>query len=1126
MRQDAEPFRSANASSVKYPRIVVEIVFEVESIFLTSHAGILDVPGVTIEAVLQDPAALSQNIVPDEARSEIGSFSFVLVDIESVFTEAIRTRLLDDGYGLRGKLVRLFIGYATFEPGQIGSAAIPFGGNTFGSGVYGGTLIPTSNEALPASFDDFVVFQTQVITSVAYDAGVYKVSCADITRQQREIIFEPKATTLLQPLTDSATSVEVADTTDFQMIAHGTSYSDSPSSLVGYIKIDKEIIKYTSKTGGTFLGCTRGALNTKVVAHEFSSGTTEDRRPKVEEYIYIEEPLVQIAYKILTGKDPLTGLDCWPEHWNVGIDPDLVRISDFTGIGKDVWDITDANAAFVAFFQGLTKETGKQFLESEIYILLGCYSPVYADGTIGLKRMNQVLADSAGVATLDEDNCVSWSELTHDYISMHNRIRLDWNFNGTDFTRNTLFIDAASISIHGDAPVKVYRFKGLHGSRHTDAFVRTRIDAIRDRYSQPPQRMSVSVLPSLNILEIGDIAKVKLSTVRDFAAEGDSINRAFEIQQGQYNWANGSVSFTMFGSTARASVLPPTSDSFVLPDAYYTDRGTNLTSVCTIVVTGGVGVIQAGSYTLTGNADMNASAAIFYYDGNLQLQAGATLTIIDNVQIRHKGFFQINGTINGVGHGKPGTTDAGYGAPYVLGTPGFIGNSRAQDGIDILPGDPPRGINIQVSATVGAYAAFPFVSLTIDGNDLLGIPTDMRGTSCGAGGQALYPVSVLGVPDPTSYFGGGAGGASGAGLTLVGRGMAIGGAGLINLSGGPGVQGAIATHMGYQLYPGAGGGGSPGGLLILVDGGSVSLPDIGGEFIASVGHSPVIGNQLSSVGPIQIEQFPATAHTSDTGPLSDIDLSNVAYRIQYIPADQTPAPDVDILPATPKSLTVTGGIGGKITLSVEVDLIPGDRVEFFASSTNDRTLSTLIGLGAQTEFVRAVPSGTTEYYWIRVRRVQPGVDTFSSFFPSSSTGGISASAAATVVTHFAQATNVVITQQAHVPVFVTDFISVTFTPEVNCTLRCIVTGVMSYVDGGSGFANMQLGVHASGNPTWVYNVSPPQVAGATTVMTFSQTQNISCTGGVSTTILAGASKLAGADTLTITSADLSVEELK
>lgn len=991
MRQDSEPFRSRNAAAVKYPRIVVKIEFEVESIYLTSHDDILDIPGVVIEGVLQDPNATSQRIVPDEARSEIGSFAFSLIDKDSVFTNAIRTRLLDDGYGLRGKTVSLYLGYAIAIPGELSSSGSTYGGGVYGSGSFGGVDISDTEASFEANFADFRLFQTQIVTGVAYDAGVYRINCADITREQRADIFEPKTTTLAVSLTDSATTVEAYDTSKFQPVAHGTSYSDSPSATVGYIKIDKEIIKYTAKTPTTFTGCTRGALNTKAVAHTFETSSSAGRRPKIEEYIYIEEPCAKIGYKILTGKDPLTGLDCWPEHWNLGIDPDLITITDFTGIGADLWNPADDAAGFVAYFSGLKKVTGKRFLESEIYVLLGCYSPIYADGTIGLKRMNQVLADSASVVTLDEDNCVSWSELQHEYGTMHNRIRIDWNWNGEEFTRTTLFIDAVSIGIHGEAPIKTYQFKGLHGSRHTDSVIRKRIDCIRDRYSQPPETMSVSVLPSLNVLEIGDIVRNQLSTVRDFAAEGVHIDRSFEIQQGSYNWANGTVSFDVFGSTARADVTSPTTNTNALPSTYYTDRGTNLTSVTTIVVVGGVGIIQAGTYNLTGHADINNSAAVYYYDGDLQLDAGATLTINNNVQIRHNGFFQINGTIDGIGRGQAGVASSGAWDLLNRGMVGFVGNTRGSNGILLRLNDNNRdrkAYSTDCALTEGLYGSFPFIDIAVDGDDIVGIP-NLFGTSGGGGGKNWAIFDGVGSINPVVQ--GGTGGNSGAGLCLVGRGLGFGGSGFIDLSGDDGTTGGTEEDIsGVVRYAGAGAGGGPGSLFIMIDGGAISLPDLGGHFSAVVGNVPVLGNPMTSVvmnGDDLLPLIPVTGAIS-ASTVSNVDLSNVAHRIQYLAAVETPQEDSS-KPAAPTALSASGSIG-KVTLSTSVVLIPGDRIEYYAATTNDRTTATRVGFGAQSDFVHSLAAGGTRYYWVRVRRVQPGVDLFSEWYPSSATGGVTA----------------------------------------------------------------------------------------------------------------------------------------
>jgi hypothetical protein len=211
MRADTVTFNNANIAPQKSPRFVVGIIFDVESIYITSHTGITTVPGVVIDGALQATSALSMKIVPDEGRTEIGAMSFDLVDIESQFTDELRDKL-GDGIGMRGKEVRLYVGYEGMD------------------------------------FTAFQLFQTQVVSDVEYDEGTYRVQCRDITREQRKEIFEPKRTTLRDSISDTSTTIPVYVTTGFSVVFHGPSYSDGPSATVGYVKIDDEIIRYTGVT--------------------------------------------------------------------------------------------------------------------------------------------------------------------------------------------------------------------------------------------------------------------------------------------------------------------------------------------------------------------------------------------------------------------------------------------------------------------------------------------------------------------------------------------------------------------------------------------------------------------------------------------------------------------------------------------------------------------------------------------------------------------------------------------------------------------------------------------------------------------------------------------------------------
>jgi hypothetical protein len=994
MRDDPAAFKLLNESPTKRPRFVVSIQYDVESIYMTSHPGITGVPGIVMEDVLRAPSAISQRIVPDEGRSEIGTFSFSLVDLAKIFTEEVREKL-NDGKGLRGKTVRFWVGYARYAPEETGG----FGSGGFGAGGFGSGI---GTDIVEAVFGQFQLFQTQIITDFAVEDGVYDGSCSDITREQRGDILEPKLTTLRDTIDPTTTTIPVYSTVGFQPVYHGSSYSDAPNETVGYIKVEDEIIRYPFEgiTADSFTGCTRAVLNTRAVQHTVDPASEADRRPKVEEVIYLEMPAVKLAYAINTGiiHNSGTPMSTLPPHWHRGIDPALIRLSDFTDIGVDLWDPALDTEGFVVRFQGLKKTDAKKFLETELYMLLGCYSPIYSDGTIGLKRMNEVLSDAAYVVELNERNVVSCGALQHDLSGMHNRLQIDWNWNGERFTRTTLFLDAQSVAIHGEAPLKKLQFKGLHGSRHTEAMIKKRMDAFRDRYTSPPERILVTALPSLNRLEVGDVVRLRLPNVRDFVGPGPGIDRSFEIQRKSCDYVTGDVTFELFGSTARASELAPndTGGGRALTDAFYSSDGVDLSTVCTITVVGGVGVIQPGTYDL--------AAGIYYYLADLELANGATLTINGTVQIRHLGFFTINGAINGVGRGKAGQADAaGWGATQG-GLSGFLGNSRGMDGVLAAVATPRGGFYIRsqpCAFTPGQYAAVPYFELQVDGNNLLGLPTDLAGTSGGAGGKLGRGVMGTDFEEGDVSSSGGTGADSGAGLILIGRGLAFGASGEIDLSGDSASATSLSSSIGgigISAYPGAGGAGCPGALLILLDGSGVSLPDLGGKFTAATGTVPVNGTPLPERGPSGYGTLQNAGWTLpgagylDESMISAVDLSNVAYRVQFIPAPEVAQDDFDDLPQAPTALAAVGGIG-KISVGIALPILaPGDLVEIYSSITNVRGDAVRVALAAATNFVYEAPTGGERFHWARVRRPLPGIDLFSSFFPVSATAGVQAAA--------------------------------------------------------------------------------------------------------------------------------------
>jgi hypothetical protein len=778
------------------------------------------------------------------------------------------------------------------------------------------------------------------------------------------------------------------------MVTHGSAYSDAPNSTVGYVRIEDEVIRYRDKTPDSLIvdgASGRGCLNTKAVAHAVDVGTSAERRTKVEEFIYLEGPGPQLAYAVLTGQIYGTG-HTLPDNWHLGIDPDFVRVTDFTGIGLDLWNPSDDAATQPFLYTGLKQQDGKKFLESQIYLLLGCYSPVYADGTIGLRKMTGIISDASPVVTLTERELIELSELEHDYSSVHNNFRIDWAWNPISeaYERDTGFVDGDSVDAHGESPLTNYAFKGLHSSRATDSTVATRLDSIRDRYSEPPQTLTATVFGSLNRIEVGDIARLRVpdTILRDFAGPSGDYNRSFEVQQRTYDWLSGDVALALFGSSARPPAIPSTKDPTgrALPDAWYTSAGASLSTV--IPIAGNLA--SPGSYVISGSSSLIVGAAIFYWDSDLTIPNGCNITITGNVQIRIRGFLTLNGTITGTGGGMAGVSDPGT-LPWdtsFAGNPGFVGSSRAWDGIK-SKGQIPRsgslnGQSISVPVTRGQYDAFPFLTLQVVDGQLVGLPTDLRGTGGGPGGRLVNVSNNL---DNT----GDAGAAGGAGLAIICRGMGFGVSALITLNGvSTATTSAVFNVNGVACYPGAGGAGGPGALLILLDGNNISIPVITGKFIATTGSISQSGNPMRSKEDVLTLNTPTFAldvpgppHAGYSDPsligpwiwdrennqitMSALDMSNAAHRIQYIPIPQSAEPDSDGRPPAPTNLAAGPAYSGNFLTWANPDLDSFDVIEIYASLDNNRSNALKVGETRSDVFVHRLALGGLYYYWIRAK---------------------------------------------------------------------------------------------------------------------------------------------------------------
>ncbi|WP_444946451.1 hypothetical protein ACJJIP_06510 [Microbulbifer sp. VTAC004] len=793
MRNNSEIFDLHNQAAQRELRLVIEIGYDLP-LYITSHNNIPGLPANAIHGALNKCSATSQKLVPEQGRAEIGAISFEVVDIGGQLSYVLRDEL-EQGKGIKGRTVRLYQGFAGLD------------------------------------WADFRLEQTQIAEeSISYAEGIYRVRCRDIQREMRHDIFVPNMTRLAANFGKADTTLQVFDTSSFEANPHTLAYGDAPGQSVYYLKIKYqdgfEIVRATGKTSSSFTNCTRGLFGTFARDHELPENSDDESGVEVEEFIYLEGPGPQLAYALLTGNILGTN-NVLPSNWHLGIDPAFVVLDEFENIGADWYKPGDHSKGKILRFDGLEETDGKKFIETEINLLLGAFMPVNAAGQLGFRRMAGVLAESGTVATIGPDDVKSLGELKYNLAGVRNIFSVQWSwfeqpgFDGK-FLRSNNLVDADSVAIHGEAKQHTLKFRGLHNSRHTYTTIKNTFDALRDRFAGPPLSLRLGLLPSNNDLEVGDIVRVSLPQLRDHSQNVDNgtLNRAMEVQRISIDQVSGAVSVDLFGSYQPAGMIADQADSTSaeLPDAWYSAEGSAMKASGLSIDASG---FLTADGTLIGNGD---SRVIYYYPGDLTIPVGRTLSVSSNIELRVRGVLQIDGTLQGI----PANNGVGFlGSCY--GGAGQLKNAR-----EIVNRGTARGA---WGKTVrGRNEVMPPLNIENNGGDLQGIPDDISGSGGARGGHSSF-YSFDGSYEPSGR--GGLGGMGGAGIVVIARGVAIGVSGKIENSGEDGSPGTTGDSNVIQVPGGSGGGGAPGGIVLLIDGTQNPMPILSNsKIIACYGESP------------------------------------------------------------------------------------------------------------------------------------------------------------------------------------------------------------------------------------------------------------------------------------------------
>ncbi|MDG9671788.1 hypothetical protein ONV78_28895 [Hahella sp. CR1] len=66
--------------------------------------------------------------------------------------------------------------------------------------------------------------------------------------------------------------------------------------------------------------------------------------------------------------------------------------------------MTDADKGLPAVVRGQTKIDGKKFIEEQLLLMMGAFSPIYANGEMGLRRRTAIMSSGSYVRELNAGN--------------------------------------------------------------------------------------------------------------------------------------------------------------------------------------------------------------------------------------------------------------------------------------------------------------------------------------------------------------------------------------------------------------------------------------------------------------------------------------------------------------------------------------------------------------------------------------------------------------------------------------------------------------------------------------------------------------------------------------------------
>lgn len=567
----------------------------------------------------------------------------------------------------------------------------------------------------------------------------------------------------------------------------------------GYIKID----------------VLRARLLTERQAVEISDNDTAENGPQLLEWIYIDETVTTMFRALTTG---VAGQRTLPSHWHANADTRWICNSIAAYV-------TDLRLKFV----NPGAVTAMAFIEKEVLNAYPAVAPVNNRGQLAFKPFylaNDFMEGSSASTVFDETNCVTNKtiQLIHkkDQIATGIEIKYNWDAQREFFVTPVKYVSTESEEFNGFSKTKTLELLGLHNGVHTPGQIQKLAKIYGDAYFYEMQEIQIESFA--NDIELGTLVHVQFSTniVMNDANRTTSaapLDRVMTVTAATEIRATRTTRYTLHGTQRYASDFFDTLESHNLSIAEYKRGGIDIWPM----VNSGVVTLEMGKK--------------YYYvdDAN----PGEGLTVDENVTVNITGsgkmpqiwcYGYLDWTpdldFTGLG-GNPGSAGGDEFTTPVETSGGVLGGRDSSVAMDVnavhylsenvlIFAQRFRVTSLPRTIQRQAHSRIPSFALSTNDGHLGGYPADLSGMG-GAGAPVSKLTNRVQYQSPEIvHIQGSAGGSGGGSVMFVCWSMVM--RGVITTSGTdaePQYQGFI---QGQEFKGARGGGGSAGGLLIVVDG--------------------------------------------------------------------------------------------------------------------------------------------------------------------------------------------------------------------------------------------------------------------------------------------------------------------